>query len=193
LAIEPLYQEKELFLRIAEGDEQAFAKIFYHYTSIIYPFVLNKVKSATAAEEIVQDVFLKLWTKRELLKEIEAPASYLMRIATNRALDHLRRRAIEYKVMQQRGSPQESQTAEEEFSFKEAKRMVEEGIAALPPQRKTAYLLQQEGLTYEEIAHRLEISPHTVRNHIALASKALKDYLRSQGLSLFIILLIWGK
>src|SRR5690348_11128361 len=90
---EPLYNERELFQRIANGDEQAFAQIFFHYTSIIHPFVFNKVKSQAAAEEIVQEVFLKLWTKREALKNIESPASYLMRIATNKTLDHLRRKA----------------------------------------------------------------------------------------------------
>lgn len=190
---EPLHNEKELFHRIATGDEEAFAKIFFHYTAIIHPFVLTKVKSQAVAEEIVQDVFLKLWTKREALKNIESPASYLMRIATNATLDHLRRKAIEYKVMQSAGKSEEHSPVDNEISFKEAKRILNDAIAAMPDQRRTIYLLQQEGYSYEEIAAQLSISTHTVRNHIALASKYLKDYLKSHGLSLFIMMLLMGR
>lgn len=190
---ERLHNERELFQHIANGDEAAFAQIFFHYTSIIHPFVLNKVKSQAAAEEIVQEVFLKLWTKRETLKNIESPSSYLMRIATNKTLDHLRRKAIEYKVMQNAGKSEEDSPVDNELSFKEAKRILAEGIAAMPDQRRTIYLLQQEGYSYDEIAAQLNISNNTVRNHIALASKSLKDYLKSHGLSLFIVMLLMGK
>jgi RNA polymerase sigma-70 factor (ECF subfamily) len=193
LTTEPLHNENELFQRIANGDEDAFAKIFFHYTSIIHPFVLNKVKSQAAAEEIVQDVFLKLWTKREMLRTLESPASYLMRIATNRTLDHLRRKAVEYRVLQKEGWTEDKASTENEFSFKEAKRILDEAIAAMPAQRRTIYLLQQEGYSYDEIAAQLNISNHTVRNHIALASKYLKDYLKSHGLSIFVIMLLAGK
>jgi RNA polymerase sigma-70 factor (ECF subfamily) len=187
------YHEKELFRRIAAGDEQAFATIFHQYTAIIYPFVLKKVKSQAAAEEIVQDVFLKLWTKREMLSTVEAPAGYLMRIATNRTLDHLRRKAIEYRVMQESGVSDAHSAVENTVSFREAKRILDEAIAAMPAQRRTIYLLQQEGYSYEEIATHLGISAHTVRNHLAFASKYLKNYLREHGLSLFIILLLSGR
>lgn len=187
---EPLQNELEIFRRIANGDEDAFAQIFYHYTSIIHPFVLNKVKSQAAAEEIVQEVFMKLWTKRETLKNIESPSSYLMRIATNKTLDHLRRKAIEYKVMQNAGMREGDSPVHDEISFKEAKRILAEAIAAMPEQRRKIYLLQQEGYSYDEIAARMNISNNTVRNHIALASKYLKDYLKSHGLSLFIVLLL---
>jgi RNA polymerase sigma-70 factor (ECF subfamily) len=190
---ESLPNEKELFKRIANGDEEAFAQVFYHYTSILHPFVLNKVKSQAATEEIVQDVFLKLWTKREVLKSIESPAAYLMRIATNKTLDHLRRKAIEYKVMQNVKGKEEDSPVDNEISFKEAKRILAEAIAAMPDQRRTIYLLQQDGYSYEEIASQLSISSNTVRNHIALASKYLKDYLHSHGLSLFIVMLLMGR
>jgi RNA polymerase sigma-70 factor (family 1) len=193
LISEPLKNENELFNRIANGDEEAFAKIFFHYTSIVYPFVLSKVKSQAAAEEIVQDVFLKLWTKREHLKNIQAPASYLMRIATNRALDYLRHKAVEYKMLQNAGTVGENNSVENDLSFKETKRILNDAIAAMPAQRRTIYLLQQEGYSYDEIAQQLSISSHTVRNHIALASRFLKDYLKSHGLSLFIILLLSPK
>jgi len=190
LSIEQLFEDKELFNRIAQGDEQAFTTIFYRYTATIYPFVLSKAKSKAAAEEIVQDVFLKLWTKRELLTGMEAPSSYLMRIATNRTLDYLRRKAVEQKILLQVGNAEEHNPIENELSFKEAKRLLDDAIAQMPLQRRTIYLLQQEGFTYDEIAARLSISAHTVRNHLALATKSLKDYLHKHGLSLFIILFL---
>lgn len=190
LSLQPLHNENELFRRISEGDEQAFAQIFHHYTSIIYPFVLTKVKSEAAAEEIVQEVFMKLWTKREMLVNIESPAGYLMRIATNQTLDYLRRKAIEHKVMQNAARSEDHSPVDNEISFKEAKRILNEAIAAMPEQRRRIYLLQQEGFSYDEIAAQMDISSNTVRNHIALASKYLRDYLKSHGLSLFIIVLL---
>ena len=116
-----------------------------------------------------------------------------MRIATNRALDHLRRKAIEYKMLQKVGSSEEHNPVENELSFREAKRILDEAISEMPSQRRTIYLLQQEGFTYDEIATRLSISNHTVRNHIALASKFLREYLKEHGLSLFIMLLLSGR
>lgn len=189
----PILDDKELFDRIAQGDEEAFTKIFYQYTSIIYPFVFKKVKSQAATEEIVQDVFLKLWTKRELLIGINAPSSYLMRIATNRTLDYLKHKAIEHKYLQNTQAQSGQELVADEVSFREAKKILDEAIAAMPPQRRTIYLLQQDGFSYEEIAERLQISPHTVRNHIVLAYKYLKAQMKEQGLSLFIILFIAGK
>ncbi|MGV3528096.1 MAG: RNA polymerase sigma factor [Flavisolibacter sp.] len=190
---EELENERELFKLVARGDEDAFATIFHHYTRIIYPFVMGKAKSEAAAQEIVQDVFLKLWINRERLAGIEAPASYLMRIATNRTLDHLRHKAIEYKMLQSAGSTEAHFPVENELSFREARKILDEAIAQMPFQRRTVYLLQQDGYSYEEIAHYLDISAHTVRNHLALASKFLKKYLRDMGLSAYIILLIGGQ
>jgi len=186
-------EDRDNFLRIAQGDEQAFAAVFFRYTAKIYPFVLSKTKSQAAAEEIVQDVFLKLWTKRDLISNIESPASYLMRIATNRTLDYLRHKAVEHKVMQNIAESGPHNYVENEILFKDAKRILEGSISKMPVQRRTIYLLQQEGFSYDEIAERLSISSHTVRNHLAHATKFLRESLKEQGLSLIIILLLNGR
>ena len=95
---QPLPDEKELFTAIAKGDEVAFTKIFYHYNKRLYPFVLSLLHSEVWAEEVVQDVFLKLWSSRQKLAEVESPQSYIFRMAANRTLDYMKRNGWEIKT-----------------------------------------------------------------------------------------------
>ena len=133
---------------------------------------------------------MRLWMKRELLNQIEAPSAYLMRIATNRVLDHLRRKAIEYKLLQNRDNARYAEAVENQFSFRESKRILDEAVAKLSSQQRTIYFLQQDGYSYEEIATYLKISAHTVRNHLARAFKYLRAHMERQGLSLFLMVFL---
>ena len=79
--------DKALFERIATGDETAFSIIFFRYTARLAPFVTQLLQSDQWAEEIVQDVFLRLWQARQQLAMIEHPSAYLYQMASNRTLD----------------------------------------------------------------------------------------------------------
>ncbi|HRQ51004.1 MAG TPA: sigma-70 family RNA polymerase sigma factor, partial [Agriterribacter sp.] len=90
-----LNNEKELLLRVAEGDEVAFRALYNHYRKKIYTLGLLLSKSDIQAQELVQDVFLKIWEKREQLREIAYFNAWLRTIARNTAINYLRARAME--------------------------------------------------------------------------------------------------
>ncbi|MGN7721216.1 RNA polymerase sigma factor [Chitinophaga sp. 22620] len=190
---ERLHNEPEIWRRLAAGDEAAFTVLFYHYNRRIYPFVLRKVKSDSAAEEIIQETFLKLWASREQIAVMHSPDGYLYRIAVNLTLDHLRKQARNQDFLDtlKNSAWQAPAHIEQHLYYRETKLALEKALEQLPPQRKTIYLLRQEGLTYEEIAAQLQISPNTVRNQLVSAFRSIREYLQGQGISMLIVLLLW--
>lgn len=192
------YQEKELLAQIAGGDQRAFALIVSRYTKVIYPHLLSYVKNAQKAEEITQDVFLRIWNNREKLTDIENFSGYIYVIARNRALTALKERLADAATasvdqLQDLLTRPESVPVE----LKELAIVLDEAINALPPRRKEVFMLsRKEGLTYEEIAGRLHISRSTVRQHIVEALAFLRNYLKEKlGIivSIFVWLLLYGR
>src|SRR5690242_7953989 len=101
MSVHKLYDEKLLFQQIAEGDETAFRSIFDLYKIRLYHFIFKMTKSATTAEELVQEVFMKLWVSRNSLSAVESPSAYIFVIARNRTVDHLRKVANEINLQKQ--------------------------------------------------------------------------------------------
>lgn len=183
---------KDWFLKIAQGDEAAFTQAFYHYNKRIYPYLLKKLHSKDLAREMVQDVFLKLWLVRDKLYDISNPEPYLFRMVANQLQDFYRKAGHEYKMKTAWTKKEgEQQIAEPEVWHSETKRLLHEAVHELPPERKKVYQLRTEGHSYEEIADILGVSIHTVRNQLASATKAIKEILRSKGLSAVISIILW--
>ena len=177
-----LPNEKKLFARIAENDEEAFTIVFHHYNRRIYPFVLKMIKSEVMAEEIVQEVFMKLWSKRETLAEIKSPQSFIFTMATNRTLDYLKKLSNESRMIKEIGKAMgqlRNNEIEEWFDGKGSEYLIYEAINALPPQRQLVYKLsRQHGKSYKEIGQELNISPKTVQAHLVEAIRSIKEYLQ---------------
>lgn len=192
----PKYEDHhELFKLIAEGDEVAFTTIFWAYTKRLYPFVLKLVNSDLWAEEIVQDVFSRLWERRETLKGIDNPTTYLFRMASNRTLDYIRRNELHVKmqyILAREKAEENRELTAELVDLKASEQLLKAAIHSLPPQRKLVYQLKhEENLSYDEIADRLKISRNTVRNHMAEALQAIRTYLRLKGDIIGLLLLYW--
>jgi len=190
-----LPNESILFHRVAYGDEKAFTEIFYHYSKRIYPFVLKKTKSETIAEEIVQEIFIKLWTNREKLSHIENYESYIFAIAANKVYKHFKKIAGEEKLIKALWDRinELHYGTEEIIELKESEGLINKVIEQLPPQRKKIYQLSREqGLSHAEIAEQLKISPSTVNNQLTEALRYLKQHLHEMpetALALLAILL----
>jgi RNA polymerase sigma-70 factor, Bacteroides expansion family 1 len=180
-----LHNQNELFLQLARGDEHAFTQIFLHYNRRLYPYILKKIKSPELAEEMVQEIFCKLWMHRDYLLGIENPEGYLYRIASNTILDHFRKMVQEYRMMKKLAEQEMPLTEEEEESinFRETRKILQEGIIQLSGQRKLIFTLRQQGLSYEEIAGQLGLSANTVRNHLIAANKFIRNYLVQRGIA----------
>jgi RNA polymerase sigma-70 factor (family 1) len=185
------HTDKQLFALISMGNQSAFKSLFYRYNTKVFFFTYHIVKQQTDAEELTQDVFLKLWTGRDALINIENPGNYLFVIAKNQALDKLEKNnnTKEREVLLAQRLPTLSNGTEESISYRESSDLVASAVQRLPEQQRLVYRLsKEEGLSRDEIATRLKVSPHTVKNHLGVAIHAIRQYLQKHGkLALFFL------
>ena len=188
-----LYNEKELLLRVADGDQQAFAGIVQHYTRIIYPMLLSYLKDAGQAEEITQDIFMRVWKNKERLPGMDNFAGYVYVIARNRANSALKERLSHASTAAIDTLYTLSTPPAASLELKELADVLYKAIDALPPRRKEVFMLSRmENLTYEAIAARLNISRSAVRQHMVEALVFLRHYLKERmGIIVSGLLWIW--
>jgi RNA polymerase sigma-70 factor (ECF subfamily) len=179
---ERLHNENALLELVAQGDESAFRIVFDHYRDAIFAFSLKVTRHESIAEEIVQDVFLKIWINRSGLAEIRNFADFLYIIARNHTFNSLRSLARERKLsvdtsadLQIAGVSTEAIIIQRDYD-----RLLLQAVSQLPPQQKLVYTLgRQQGLSREEIATQLNISPGTVKVHMAQALRTLRAYFKN--------------
>lgn len=169
--------ELELLKRIAAGDEAAFKIIFELYNKKFFGTAVKMTHSVTVAEDIVQEIFVTLWIKRNCLALAQNAASYLFSIAYNCIFSHFEKMACERTAMQHAAnrSSEGENSSEEWINRKESRETLEKIINQLPPRQRTIFRLsKQDDLSRDEIAKRLNISPNTVRNHLLEAVKFIR-------------------
>lgn len=186
------YHEKELLARIADGDQDAFTLIFKRYKQKIYALAYHLTDSPVYAEEIVQDVFLKIWLKQRQLSEIVDFEAYLFVIARNHIFTYLK--AIARQTIAGDESelhlPFERNTPEAQVLYKEYAALISEAVRKLPEQQSEVYrLCKEEGKTRAQIATDLKISPETVKVHLSRAMRSIRVYLLAR-ISLSLIWLL---
>lgn len=174
--------DAELARRVRLGDEQALEVIFRTYYPGLVGFVRRYVKTTAIAEELVQDLFLKLWSRRGSLGEIDSVKTYLFRAARNTALNHLRRRKLEHEWLEKEGTTvteERSLEGDEAVTESEVAAAVRAAVDRLPPRCREVFMLSRDGgLTYGEIAKSLGISIKTVETQMGRALKALRESLK---------------
>ena len=163
--------------------------MFNTYLAKLYPFIIKLTKSETAAREIIQETFLKLWLHRDKLAEMENPGGWLFRVASNKSYDYLRLRTLNDKIFKPITTEPDTENAPDQgLDAKELRRLVGEAVHKLPAQRKKIYLMSREqGKTIPEIAKELRISPHTVKNALVTSLKIIREYLAKHGVIFFIL------
>ncbi|HEX6432108.1 MAG TPA: RNA polymerase sigma-70 factor [Niastella sp.] len=180
---EQLHNEKALLDQVAQGDESAFRIVFDHYRDAIYAFALKVTRHESIAEEIVQDVFVKIWINRSGLAAIRNFADFLYIIARNHTFNSLRSLARERKLttidttaeLQLTGVSTEALIVQRDYD-----RLLLQAVAQLPAQQRLVYTLgRQQGLSRDEIAAQLNIAPGTVKVHMAQALRTLREYFKN--------------
>ena len=168
----------------------AFDAIYNKYCHKLLQFVFMYLKQEEDAEEIVQEVFIKIWQSRVKINAYASFESFLFTIAYNATMSLLRKRMSETKSRKYLKSFQHISSAEQvidEIQFKELNQKVQSLLNRLTPRQKEIYLLsREEGLNHEEIAQKLKISESTVNNHLVTALKYLKSQIDS-GLAVNIL------
>lgn len=191
----PPYNQEELLSLVAEGDEKAFRQLFDHYESKIYSVALRITKSSVNAEELLQDIFLRVWLRRDQLSGIRDFDAYLFTIARNEAYKALKKIAIEKK--RSGGALSDDlllyhTETEEAITMQDYTAVLRNAVEKLPPQQKQVYqLIREQGLTREQAAGMMHISSETVKTHLERAMKTIRATFVSRfGQELMVIVTI---
>lgn len=181
--------------RIAEGDEQAFAQFYKYYYPHLLPFLHRHVEEKAEADEILQQVFLRVWLNRDKLPEIRYMKAWLSRITAREYL-----RVLQHKRMRRERFPLEviddhtevpGATSSQQLSVKELNKAIQQVVEKLSPQRREIFILSRgQSLSVQEIADKLQLSQQTVKNTLTAALKEVRSFLQEQGYVLNLGLLL---
>ncbi len=143
MPVDQQHKEKELLKQVAQGDESAFSRLFYAYHQQLGQHVFRLTESMALAEEIVQDVFLKIWMTRETLMDIQNFRSYLFVVTRNHTLNCLRqiiREKKKHKEWEKETAPVQQTFYSTDISA-QWHSLIDQAIAQLPPRQKKVYML----------------------------------------------------
>lgn len=176
-----LLSDRQLFMEVSEGDERAFQHLFTRYYPRMISFAGMMVKSPYAAEEIVQEVFIRLWEQREVLAEVKSPENFVFIVIRNHTFNYLRAAANEQNRREQLWEALQQRAADETITLEmqEADQFFEKILAKLSPQQQKIFRMsREEGFSHQQIADELQLSKDTVKKHIANSLKVFKSYLK---------------
>jgi RNA polymerase sigma-70 factor (ECF subfamily) len=177
--------EAEWILALKMGDLQAFNDLFDCYGKRLYYFSIRYLKLEENAEEIVQEVFMKIWNNRLELSAQKSLEAYLFTIARNGILNTIRKSKSEQAYLNYaKINPGKNVLLDEELNFNELEKAYHQVIEQLSPRRKEIFLLSREqSLSNAEIAEKMNISVKTVENQMTSAISEIRRNLRSLGFS----------
>ncbi|SEO05378.1 RNA polymerase sigma-70 factor, ECF subfamily [bacterium A37T11] len=182
--------EKQLLVRLRDGDRQAFDQLYHAYAGRISAKLLHLLKSRDAAQDILQDTFIKVWEVRATIDPELSFVSFLYKIATNLASNAFRK---EFRESRMRTGVQHSSTegyshVEEQLFRKEAQELLKQALDQLPPRQRQVFVMHKlEGKSYKEIGEELGITDSAINLHIQRAGKKLEAIIRSgKGLIIFL-------
>lgn len=189
------YEESKLILLLADDSEYAFQLIYDRHRNRIYKTAIRFLKSPILAQEVVQDVFLKLWFSRKNMNATQPIEAWLHTVAKNNIINRLKKISNEWKAMTELPliTTYSNNTTENTVQEAEYTAILNAAISSLSEQQKKAFLLSRnENMTYIQIGEALELSPLTVKTHISRALSHIKNSLAEKGIiiSLAIILII---
>lgn len=177
------FQEKQWVRKVREeGDRIAFEKIFRSYYKRLYGSAYGYVKDSQDAEDIVQEVFLNIWSQKESWDPAGTVKQYLFAAVRNRALNILRHNRIRADAQEDVNlffeEINHQSNADENPEVEELRKAIQNGIDQLPPRCRQIFVLsRRSGLTYSEIAEVLDISINTVGTQMGRALKYLRNHL----------------
>lgn len=193
----PRYSEKELLLRIAEGDELAFKRLHRLYYEELKPLIWRYSDTGIDPREILQETFLKVWLSREKLPDIDNFRAWIFKVASREYLLALRRK-LNYgrrlDAYAATGRDNEPMTPLQVTHLEEINRCIARAVSRLSPQRRTIYdMSRRQGLTIDEIAGQLSLSQQTVKNVLQTVLKIIREQLTSAGYGPYLTIFIFLK
>jgi RNA polymerase sigma-70 factor (ECF subfamily) len=181
---ENLHNEKELLSRVANGERNAFTPLYNHYFPIVNRYVSLFEPSGNYLDELTQDVFVRIWDKREKLAEVDSFKGYLFLVTRNLVFNYLRARRVQKKHtgLESSADAVAGDDMENDILFRQYYKIVMEAIGKLSiGRRKILKMSIEQGLTLDEIADELGISRSGVKKQLYAATSFVRDYLREHG------------
>jgi RNA polymerase sigma-70 factor (ECF subfamily) len=188
MAINSNLDENKLLFELSQGNEIAFTTLYNRYKNVVYSSALKITKSKTLSEEVVQDVFMKIWLRKEELQDITDFESYLFISGRNQIFNMIKKIAREDTFKNDLKHTDSSFNATDSFLKDEQYNvLLSQILLKLPPQQQKIYQMAKvEGLSHQKIAEILDISPLTVKKHMAQALKLIRVQL-ARHINLIII------
>lgn len=188
------YEELFIFNRMAEGDKEAFRFFFERYYSDLCNLVNIYINDSVISEEIVQDMYIYFWEKKEKITIESSVKSYLYRATKNKSLNYIRNEKVQLSIREKLSKVTEH-SAELPDSIMDASQLreiIEQSINSLPEKCREVYILGKEkSLSYKEIAEELGISIKTVENQMGKALKRLRELLEPYYKDIFLFFLVF--
>jgi len=180
-----LHIELQLLDQLKKGSETAFTEIYNRYHRGIYLYLLDFVKLPQLAEDIVHEVFMKLWEARERITITTSFSAYLYRICHNKGIDALKKiakdAALRKEILEYTDPGLITFEAENKM-ISHYEEICRQAIAELTPQRQKIFILcKEKGKTYDEVAMELGISRNTVKEHMVHSLRFLRNYFAERG------------
>lgn len=173
------YVERKIIDRVAEGDETAFRELFNEHRGAIYKTAFRLTESAAAAEDVLQEVFLIVWIKREELSSILNFRAYLQAIARNHIIRSFKRLSKQRDASMTLSviKGELHQDTEDVVQEREFNRILQSAVATLSPRQAAVYsLIRDKGFSREQAAAHLDVYPETVKSHMEVAMKKIRAY-----------------
>ena len=168
-----------LIKQLQEGNQLAFINLYDQYSKQLYRNIFRMVKDEDVAQELLQDLFMKIWEIRENIDPDKSFKSFLYKVAENLVYGHFRKVAKDARLLDKLilVSTELYSSAEDLMIRKESHELLNLAIEKLSPQRKRIYkLCKFDGKSYKEVSQELGITTAAVNNQIILANKAIRQY-----------------
>ena len=186
--------QSKLLYELSQGNELAFTKLYNEYKNVVFSTALKITKSRMLAEEVVQDVFLKIWQNHKNLAEITNIENYLFIISRNHIFDMIKKIARDTSLVVD-SNYKSTSTNDTEDTIKDDQYniILNQIVGQLPPQQQKIYKMAKwDGLSHQKIGEDLGISTETVKKHMAQALKFVRTKI-SPYMNMFMTLFLFFK
>lgn len=184
-------------IALEQGDSQAFTIFYNRHLARVYKKMLVFLKSSDEAEEAVQEVFIRIWKRKEFLHEVHNIEAYFNTVCRNLVYDRFRKARNDKHLLEKLKAaasehPEQAPGADAQLLVKQQWELLQRALDTLPPQRRKVFeLCKVQGLSYDEVCAELGITLPTAKEHVMRAKRDIRDYLNGQGelaVSLLILL-----
>ena len=173
--------DSKLVVKMRAGDVSAFDSLYWRYYQVVYRNILKLTKDPLVSEDILQEVFIRLWEKRHDINFEQPVVNWIFVISFNLSIDYTRKKLREQELHRKLLASSEA-VLQNPSVYEEYYQLLKRAIDQLSPQKqKIVKLCKLEGKTYEEAAKELQISRHTVKEYLSSAMANLSEYMRQHA------------